>query len=153
MSTVSDPLAKFRVRSPAAPPPVTTELRGQSVASEEYVAFGVKDRVERLRIRPAKNATRAPSYQYLLDIVYDGDFGTNVVLVFTFMLVTIQGKNLQEVVMALESGTADFIQEFDPALWPKPVDDSAPCIESIEVVVKNGSDGAAEPEAVGRTAT
>lgn len=144
MSSVSDPLAKFRVRSPAAaaPAPVGTEPQGQADAPVEYVAFGVKDRVERLRIRSAKNPTRAPSYQYLLDIVYDGDFGTNVVLVFTFMMVTVTGRNLQDVVMALESGTADFIQEFHPSLWPKPKDESAPFIESIEVMVTGGGDAA-----------
>jgi hypothetical protein len=37
-------------------------------------------------------------------------------------------------ITAIESGTADFIQQFDADLWPKPADD-APFIESIEVVI------------------
>ncbi len=37
-------------------------------------------------------------------------------------------------ITAIESGTADFIQQYDPDLWPKPADD-APFIESIEVVI------------------
>jgi hypothetical protein len=58
---------------------------------------------------------------------------------FEFMIVLVRGKNLQGVITAIESGTADFIQQYDPGLWPKPADD-APFIESIEVVMSGGGD-------------
>ena len=90
--------------------------------------------------------TRTPGHAYLLDVVYDGKYGTNFVLVYTFLMVLVRGKNLQPVVMALESGTADFIQEFDADVWQKPTDEAAPIITSIEVVVKEGADAVAEAE-------
>lgn len=50
---------------------------------DEYAAFGAKDKVTRLRIRRAMAPTRSPGYAYLLDVVYDSQYGTNFVLVFT----------------------------------------------------------------------
>jgi len=139
---MSDPLAQFRKRpggSMTAPP----------TGEEGYAAFGAKDKVERLKIRRASAPTRSPGYAYLLDLAYDGTFGTNFVLVYTFMMVMVRGRNLQPIIMALETGTADFIQEFDPDRWDKPKDDKMPFIESIEVVVKENGEGAAEAENVG----
>ncbi len=49
-----------------------------------------------------------------------------------------RGKNLQAMVSALQSGTADFIQEYHPELWNKPADD-APIIEHMEIIVKGES--------------
>ena len=102
---------------------------------EKYVAFDAKDRVERLRVRRILNPVRSPRYLHLQDVSYDGDFGTNFVLVFDFMIVLARGKNLQGVVAALELGTCDFIQEYHADFWPKP-GDNEPIIESIEVVMR-----------------
>jgi len=113
--------------------------------SEEYVAYAGKDRVERLRIRRALAPTRAPRYLHLQDMSYDGDYGTNFVLVYDFMLVLVRGKNLQALISALESSAVDFIQEFHPDLWEKPADD-APFIESIEIVMPENSPMGDEPE-------
>jgi hypothetical protein len=135
-----DPLAQYR-KKPAAftaePPP--------PIATDEYVAFDAKDRVERLKIRLANDQTRSPRYGDLLDITYDGPYGTNFVLIYSYMIIVlVQGKNLQAVITALEMGTADFIQEFDPDRWQKPKDDKAPFIESITVVLQEG--GPSVPE-------
>jgi len=125
----SDPLAQFRKK------PVGAEAMTPIRESDEYVPFEAKDRVERLKIRCKMAPTRAPGYAWLLDIAYDGSFGTNFVLGFTFMMVLVRGKNLQSVIAALEMGTADFIQEFDADRWQKPKDLKAPFIESIEYVM------------------
>ena len=98
-----------------------------------YVAFGGKDRVERLKIRFAKGLTHAPGYFYLRNISYDGKHGTNCVLMFDFMVVLLKGKNLQSLISSLMLGTVDFIQEFNPDVWPQPADDS-PLIDSIEII-------------------
>lgn len=127
---MADPLAQYRKR-PAGTP--TTPAAGEP---EGYLAFGAKDKVDRLKIRRANEPTRSPGYAYLLDVVYDGPFGTNFVLVYTFLMVLVKGSHLQPIVMALETGTADFIQEFDPDRWSRPRDENAPLIESIEVVVQ-----------------
>jgi hypothetical protein len=122
---MTDPLAPYRRnKTPVTEPP--KEPAG-------YVAFGGKDRVERLKIRRVKELTHAPSYLHLQNLSYDGEHGTSCALIFDFMCVVIRGKNLQGLVAALESGTVDFIQEFNPDLWPKP-DDKSPLIESIEIM-------------------
>ena len=131
---MNDPLAQYR-RKPAGvvaePPPPK--------GPDEYVAFDAKDKVDRLVIRQANAQARSPGYGYLLDITFDGPYGTNFVLVYSFMmLVLVEGKNLQPVIKALQMGTADFIQEFDADRWQKPKDDKAPFIESIKVVLQDG---------------
>lgn len=137
---MTDPLAQFR-KKPVVP--AGTPTTGQT---DGYVAFDAKDKVERLRIRRAMAPTRAPGYAYLLDVVYDGPYGTNFVLVYTFLMVLVRGKNLQPVIAALEGGMADFIQEFDPDRWARPADPAAPVIESIEVVVQESGPSVAEAE-------
>ena len=131
---MTDPLANFRRRTADSSP---------SDPGTGYVAFAAKDRVERLKIKRANKPTHAPGYGYLLDIIYDGNHGTNFVLVYTILGVKVSGKNLQPVIMALLAGTADFIQEYDRNQWPKPTDAQAPFIESIEVVVQDNAQPAA----------
>ena len=129
-----DPLAEFRKKPVAGDePPVKVKTK------EGYAAFDAKDKVNRLRIRLATGSTRAPGYAYLLDVSYDGDHGTNIVLSYTFLMVLVTGKNLQSVVFALETSTADFIQEFDPTRWAKPTDKTAPFIETIEILQDNAA--------------
>jgi hypothetical protein len=120
-----DPLAPYRRNKTTVTEP-PKETAG-------YVAFGGKDRVERLKIQFAKERTHAPSYLHLQNLSYDGEHGTSCVLMFDFMCVLIRGKNLQGLVTALALGTVDFIQEFNPDLWPKPAD-NLPLIESIQIV-------------------
>lgn len=140
---MNDPLAAFRKKtSPASP----GSNAGNPGSKEEYSAFGAKDKVMRLRIRRALAPTRSPGYTYLLDVVYDGSYGTNFVLVFTFLMVMVRGRNLQPVVAALESGMADYIQEFDPDRWAMPGDPGAAVIESIEVVVQESATSVAGAE-------
>ena len=129
-----DPLAEFRKKSLTG---VETPVKIKT--KEGYVAFDAKDKVNRLRIRQAKGSTRSPGYAYLLDVAYDGDHGTNVVLSYTFLMVLVTGRNLQSVVFALETGTADFIQEFDPNRWAKPTDKTAPFIETIEIMAQDSA--------------
>jgi hypothetical protein len=140
-----DPLAQYRKKAAGAAAEATPPKD-----ANEYVAFEAKDRVERLRIRRANDPTRAPGYAYLLDVVYDGPHGTNFVLVYTFIMVLVRGRNLQPVIMALEMGTAEFIQEFDPDRWGKLKDASAPFIESIEVVVQDNGASISESERSGK---
>jgi len=127
---MNDPLAQYRRTS-------TSTVGGvpPSKDSGEYAAFGTKDKVLRLRIRGASALTHSPGYNLLLDVVYDGDHGTHFVLVYTVLMVRVEGKNLQKLVFAIENGMADFIQEFDADRWAKPADAQAPLIQSIEVKV------------------
>ena len=139
---MADPLAQYRRKPIVSSGPAS----GPPTGEDDYVAFDAKDKLDRLRIRRAMAPTRSPGYAYLLDVVYDGPYGTNFVLVFTFMIVLVRGRNLQPVVAALESAMADFIQEFDADRWKVPTDPKAPFIESIEVIVKEDGPPLAEAE-------
>jgi hypothetical protein len=103
--------------------------------SNEYVAFGVRDKVQRLRIRSLTAPVNSPGYNILLNVVYDGEQGTHFMLVYTVLMVLVRGKNLQKLVFAIENGHADYIQQFDPARWQKPTEADATIIDSIEVKV------------------
>ena len=66
-----DPLAQYRkkpVTAPGETPPPKVP--------DDYVAFDAKDQVDRLKIRRAGDVTHSPGYMHLLDVVYDGEFGT-----------------------------------------------------------------------------
>ena len=143
---MSDPLAAYRKK-----PIESGATMKPPLGTDEYVAFDAKDKVDRLKIRRANDPTRSPSYAYLLDVVYDGPYGTNFVLVFTFLMVLVRGRNLQKLVTAVEMGVADFIQEFDPDRWQKPKDEAAPFIESIEVVVQESGPSIADSEGADKT--
>ena len=134
---MSDTFAQFRK-------PAKTQSESAFNGADEYSAFVAKDRVERLKIKRANSPTHAPGYAYLLDIIYDGNHGTDFVLVYTILGVKVTGRNLQPVIMALLAGTADYIQEFDRAKWKKPLDAETPVIESIEIVVQDNAQPAAQ---------
>ena len=144
---MADPLEKFR-KAPIEPKQGTTTT---PKGPDEYVAFDAKDNAQRLRIRRANAPTRSPAYTYLLDIAYDGPYGTNFVLVYTFMMVLVKGRNLQALITALELGTIDYIQEFDPDVWDKPANDNTAFIESIEVVVQESAPSISEAEKAANT--
>ncbi len=114
---MNDPLAQYRKK-----PPGTVAEPHSPKGPDEYVAFDAKDKVDRLLIRSAKEQARSPGYGYLLDIAHDGPYGTNFVLYYSFMLtVLVEGRNLQPVIMALQMGTAEFIQEYDSDKWPNDI--------------------------------
>ena len=129
----NDPLSQFR-KTPVA----SNGGMVPPTEADEYVAFGTKDKVHRMRIRSTPTLMHSPGYNLLLDVVSDGQYGTNFVLVYTVLMVMVRGKNLQKMVFAIENGMADFIQAFDPERWEKPKDDTAAFIESIEVQVTEG---------------
>jgi hypothetical protein len=139
-----DPLAEFR-KTPPAPRGGPIPPKG----TDEYVAFGTKDKVNRLRIRSVMAPVNSPGYHILLNVVYDGEYGTNFVLLYTVLMVLVRGKNLQKVVFAIENGQADFIQEFDPDKWQKPTDANAAIIESIEIKIIEGGSAVAGVENIG----
>jgi hypothetical protein len=135
-----DPLAQFRKTKPVPTGDMMTPKEPNG-----YVAFGTKDRVLRLRIRSAMAPVQAPGYNILLNVSYDGDYGTNFVLMFTVMDVLVRGKNLQKMVYAIENNMADFIQEFDSDRWEKP-DATAAIIDSIEVKFTDGGSSSRETQ-------
>lgn len=150
---MSDPLSQWR-RNPipakksagADSPPITPQG-----ARNSYRAYEGKDNVMRLLIKRANAPERSPLYADLADVISDGRFGTNFVLLFGVVIASVRGKNLQELVTSLRNHTIDFIQEFDPDLWDLPSDSSVPIIESIEIHVPDGSPNLDTNEATKKT--
>ena len=114
----------------------------QLTVKHEYEAFKAVDRRQlRLKIRPASPSIwERVTYAYLLHIMEDGEAGTQVVLVFTFMVVVITGRNLQAVAEAIEQERCDFIQAYDPGKWARPEDPGAAFIESIVIHARAAED-------------
>lgn len=97
-----------------------------------YEAFDAKDRSKYLQIRTASGTQRAPAYAYLLDVISDGDKGTAIALLFSFMEVKITGRNLQNMAHALIKRECAFIQEFDYGKF-EPPEPAEPFIEGLEI--------------------
>jgi hypothetical protein len=132
-----DLLAQFRRTSATSP-----GAGKPSPAPEEYVAFVAKDRAQYLDIRLARPPYHSPRNNLLVNVAHDGPFGTNFLITYTTMSVLVRGCNLQEVVFAIQNLMAGCIQEYDPDKWPKPKNDKAPIIESIEIQFHGDMTGA-----------
>ena len=124
-----DPLAQYRRKPPVA----SEKATGGDTEKNGYFAFETRDRVERLRIMPANAPVQAPLYLNLVNVSYDGDYGTNFILMFGFMNVRVAGKNLQPVISALLMGTAEYVCEYDVDRWGEPKDENAPFIKSLQI--------------------
>lgn len=125
---MSDPLAQFRRQKGA-----TSEAESPS-SGEEYQAFKAVDRRQiRLAIRPTNHAWERVPYGYLLRIVEDGIYGTELCLVYSFAVFVILGRNLTPIADAISSEHCEFVQEFDESRWAEPTNPDAPFVASIEV--------------------
>lgn len=104
---------------------------------EEYEAFRIGQRRQnRLEIRQCLSPHHTPSYFHLLDIIPNGFFGTEIVLIYTFLIVEIQGKNLRPLYDSLKAGNCEYIQDFHENVF-LPADPKKPFIDSIKVTSKN----------------
>lgn len=101
----------------------------------EYQAFDAKDRSTRLEILMAREAAQAPEYRWLLNITYDHKNWLNFVLTYSFMQVQVEGRNLQNIFIAIRKNNCEWIQEFDSRIFAPPEPDQ-PFIESIKIIVK-----------------
>ena len=120
-------------RSAASSAGVSSQPPSPLPPKEEYIAFEAKSRTEFLNVLLTKPPHHSPKNQYILNVVHDGALGTEFLITYTFMNISVHGRNLKEVVFAIQHSMAVYIQEYDPERWPKPKDDKAPFIESIVV--------------------
>src|SRR6266702_2998207 len=145
---MQNPLDKWRTNQPPAsppaetynrnrqpqPPPVPTAAPQAATNLKPYEAFRVKDRgAERLEIRRVLGESHAPSYRYLMDVSFNGDFGTELILIYSFLMVKIKGKQMQPLLRSILEGTCAFIQDFHPQEFSPP-EPGAAIIESIEII-------------------
>lgn len=132
---MSNPLDRYRKSGEHTP-----------TGQESYTPYGViSPQPRRLAIRRIKEAFRAPGYGYLIDLMWDGDEGREIALVYSHAVIMIKGRNLRELAEQLVMEKIGWIQEFDAKRWAKPAE-SEPIIESIEYTTRvlsplDGKDG------------
>lgn len=125
----SDPLAVFKRtpildRQQSEPLPLSND--------DEYLAFHAVDRDQkRLSARAVGLAWVHASYSFLQYVTEDAGRGRMFYIIYGFMVIEVRGRNLSPVVDAIRRDACAFIQQFDPARWPKPKDKSLPIIDSI----------------------
>jgi len=99
-----------------------------------YTAYGTGDRCqERLELRRVLGTWHSLPYRYLLNIVFNGAYGTELVLVYSTQLVKVAGRNMQPLIRAILEGTCTFIQDYHPQEFTPPPKD-APVIASMEYI-------------------
>jgi hypothetical protein len=139
-----DPLTKFtsRAKAQSAGPPQPTLppslVPPPTNGREPYDAFDNKVRTTSVEIRCHRTG-----------LSYSIDYGQMSTRVFEFLTgenlsfsgggygFVIKGRNLKDLLLAINLHTCGFLQDFSAQhfILPEPVDPRAPYIESIEVVV------------------
>ncbi|MCW5631888.1 MAG: hypothetical protein KIT17_00995 [Rubrivivax sp.] len=103
-----------------------------------YEAFRRNEaRQYRLKVRPRLRAWERVPYSYLLRIVEDGVYGTQVGLIYSFAVIILQGRNLQPIADAIDMERCELVQQFDADRWARPEDEKAPIIERIDFHVQS----------------
>jgi hypothetical protein len=105
---------------------------------EPYQAFATKDKFGRIDIRTNDGLCHSPAYAYLPDVSHGRRAHTSVLLVFSIMLVRVQGRSLRSLTDAIKLHTCEYIAqfdppEFDPREFDPPADSDAPHIERIKI--------------------
>ena len=161
-----DPLIRFTAKlrpasqaAPAAPkstlPPgllVEHSTQGRQ-AYEAYEAFENEVRTTSVEIRCHRTGlSYVIQYAQMSAIVFNFRTGAEMFFSGGGFGVTIQGRNLRQMLMALRLHTCGTIQDFhaDAFVLPEPVDPQAPFVENLTVEVLHPGrpgDAAREPEA------
>lgn len=136
MSDAIDRLARYRKTETAAERPQASTASADDY--EHYLAFKAVDRAQRrLLIKPVGAAQEFLPFHYLLRVVLDPK-QARLALIFSFMAVTLTGRNLGPIAEAVASEHCEFIEQFDSKQWKRPAPD-APIIETIEFVTERES--------------
>lgn len=141
--TTQDPLSKFRITGGTESANADNNAP-KSAALPPYLAHNSKDKIRYLQIKQSLEH-RSPAYDYLLDVITDADRGREIALIFSFMLVKIRGKNLQEVATSLMRRHCEFIQIYDAECFSLSRKANEPIIESIEIVAGSIGGNAQNP--------
>jgi hypothetical protein len=99
------------------------------------MAFSVKARTARVDIRTKSGSAHAVNYSYIIDVMYEAQDGTDIVLILSYLIVRLAGRHLVPLADALRQHVCDRLTEFDPDRYAPPADE-VPVVESIEIKVR-----------------
>jgi len=145
-----DPLSRFtnRIRpqaqpsaSPPAKPPSAPARVVSRDARQPYEAFENQVRTPTVEIRCfSTGLSYSLPYAHIGAIVFEFMTGRKLMFTGCGHAVTINGRNLRPIVLALNLHTCGYIQDFHPEAFilPQPEDPAAPFVESIKVDVLHG---------------
>ena len=88
------------------------------IRPDNYTAFRLGKRRERLLIAPATQPFQFPFYHELTDISFDQEYQLGFILFFHAMTVEVLGQNLWPVAHAITSSRCDAIYEYHEKHWP-----------------------------------
>jgi hypothetical protein len=101
---------------------------------DNYTAFRLGKRRERLLIARAAEPMRFPAYHELRDISFDQAHQQGFYLFFQAMTVSVLGKNLWPVVHAISNSRCASIYEYNAKLFPALPAKDEPLIERIKLL-------------------
>jgi len=92
-----------------------------------------------LEIRQVLAPWQAPEWRYYQNPIYNGEFPTRIVLIYSFLIVEIEGERLQHLLAAIRKKTCIYIQDFHPDEFEEP-EPSQTVIRKIKVNVRKGDE-------------
>ena len=135
---------------PRSPRPMFPACR-TTAKSRGYEALDSRDNQQRhrLNICPKGGTLHAPGYSFIIDICYDEDEHTGILLVMNTMLIKVRSHNLKPIIDLLMLGTCQFTQEFRDDKLDKPDDAAAPFVNSVSIVASSKTQD--EEDQLGKT--
>ena len=135
-----DPLDKFTSKHrprPESEPTLPPSLVYHDVhGGKEYVPFSTKVRAMNVEVRCfSEGLSYSIAYAHMSSIVFEFQTGKRLEFSGGGLRVNIEGRNLGDILLALNLHVCSFIQDYSAAhhALAQPVDPAAPFIESIEV--------------------
>lgn len=133
---------KFLGKTPPAPTPAPTlppslTQHPDSEGREVYEAFDNQVRTPNIEIRCFRTGlSYSVPYAHMSGILFEFRTGAKLSFDASGWGFTIQGKNLREILRALNLHTCGFIQDYDPQVFalPEPHDPKAAIVARIDVV-------------------
>jgi hypothetical protein len=98
----------------------------------KYRAYHTRSRSFSLEIRRVLAAWHSPDYSHYYNLSRNANYGDNFVIYYSFMMVEVEGKNLQQVARAIIERRCQWIQDFHAEEHDPPAE-GEPVITSIAI--------------------
>jgi hypothetical protein len=136
MGTNDEALAEFRRKREGGK---STATQNDADDRWDYEAFKISPEPNRFIEVRTKSPEMADAFSYglLTRVLGEQLMGSGFTLLFAYsypIKLNADGKRLHELFKAFQQGRVEWIQEFDPVLFKPVTDETAPIIETIEII-------------------